>query len=76
MAHELIAICDECKHAVADSEGSLWVDMAEVDQHAINVPRMEAAGGRTSDRQAADLLLFKPPLVPRTSSLACSSRRL
>ena len=36
-AHELIAICDECKHAVADGEGSLWVDMAEVDQHAVNV---------------------------------------
>jgi hypothetical protein len=37
MAHELIAICDECKHPVADGEGSLWVDMTEVDQREINV---------------------------------------
>lgn len=36
MTHELIAICDACKETIADGEGSLWVDMAEVEQATTN----------------------------------------
>ncbi|NNN36025.1 hypothetical protein HLK59_37815 [Streptomyces sp. S3(2020)] len=36
MTHELLAICDTCKKPVADGEGSLWVDMTEVDQATVN----------------------------------------
>lgn len=36
MTHELLAICDACKKPVADGEGSLWVDMTEVDQTTVN----------------------------------------
>ncbi|MEU0118554.1 hypothetical protein ABZ137_33945 [Streptomyces bobili] len=37
MVYELIAICDACKQAAAD--GSLWVDMAEVDRCSNNHTR-------------------------------------
>lgn len=36
MTHELVAICDACKQTIADGEGSLWVDMAEIEQATTN----------------------------------------
>ncbi|MFI1481889.1 hypothetical protein [Streptomyces sp. NPDC020747] len=41
MVYELIAICDACKQAVADGEGSLWVGIAEVDRCSTNMHARE-----------------------------------
>lgn len=41
MVYELIAICDACKQAVADGEGSFSVDMAEVDRCSTNTRAWE-----------------------------------
>ncbi|WP_327415305.1 hypothetical protein [Streptomyces sp. NBC_01233] len=76
MAHELIAICDECKQAVADGEGSLWVDMAEVDQHTINVrawKQLEAkpATDRLQTYSFSSLLSYPEPAPWRVHHAAC-----
>jgi hypothetical protein len=41
MDHELLARCETCDALIADGDGSLWVDMADVDRTATNTQAWE-----------------------------------
>ncbi|WP_030886411.1 hypothetical protein [Streptomyces sp. NRRL F-5053] len=41
MSHDLLAYCDTCKAPVADGDGALWADMADVDRTATNTQAWE-----------------------------------
>ncbi|MGJ5898447.1 hypothetical protein ACSCBZ_41860 [Streptomyces niveiscabiei] len=76
MVHELIAICDVCKQAVADGGGSLWVDMAEVERCSTHTraweileTRQEAPGIQSFD--AASLMSYPEAARWQVHHTAC-----
>lgn len=76
MAHELAAICDVCTQAVADGEGSFWVDMSEVDRCSTNVRAWELretkqVGPGLHSYDAASLMSYPDAARWRVHHAAC-----
>jgi hypothetical protein len=74
--HELEAICDVCKRVVADGEGNLWVDMAEVEQVTVNERAWEQLESEPQEGGAVtfsggSLLSYPAPARWRVDHASC-----
>ncbi|MCX4972407.1 hypothetical protein [Streptomyces sp. NBC_00620] len=76
MTHELLAICDACKRPVADGEGTLWIDMTEVNEATVNERAWEQLEAEklapgVQSYSAESLMSYPDPARWRVHHAAC-----